>query len=209
MKRVSAADRNKGPILEVMRELVPLDRSIYMLEVASGGGTHAAYISQAFPNITWQPSDIEQRCLDSIAACIKATGVRNVRPAVRIDTSQPWQQWAGHQPESCDMMMCVNMIHISPIRCTQGMMEAAGVLLKTDGQLVAYGPFSIHGVISPESNVRFDEHLRAQNPEWGLRDVDYLTEVAQKQGLQFQRMVDMPANNKILVFKKGSSNDSG
>ncbi|XP_066945715.1 methyltransferase-like 26 [Macrobrachium rosenbergii] len=205
-----AAENNKEPIFKVLEKVIPekfgADASLSALEISSGSGQHVVYFAERFPKISFQPSDIEDRCIKSIKEYISETKLENVKQPLVIDISKPLSEWSSTVAEkSVDVIININMVHITPWECAEGLFAAAGKLLKVGGIMATYGPYAIHGEITPESNVSFNESLKAKNAEWGLRDIDDLEKEAKKNGLTFDAMFDMPANNKTLIWVKSDS----
>jgi len=190
-----ATERNREPILAVLRDELP-ERGL-VLEVASGTGEHAVYFARALPGVVWQPSDPSPDALRSIAAWSAAAVLDNVLPPIALDAA------ASVWPiERADALVCVNMVHISPWTATEGLMQGAGRLLGAGAPLCLYGPYRRAGCETAPSNAAFDRDLRSRNPDWGLRDLEAVVILAEAQGLGLERVVEMPANNLTVVFRK-------
>jgi len=190
-----AAERNKEPILEVLRHELPEHGLV--LELASGSGQHAAFFAAGLPALVWQPSDADPPALESINAYVAEVGLPNLRRALLLDArSETWPV------EAADALVCINMIHIAPWSACLGLLRGASRLLPAGGPLVLYGPFSIHGDFTAQSNVEFDRALRAQNEEWGLRELADIERSAAEIGLELDKVVARPANNHVVVLRQ-------
>lgn len=193
-RHAPATERNRDAIVAVLREELP--PSGLVLEVASGSGEHAIRFAAAFPALDWQPSDPDSAALVSIAAWREEAGLANLRPPVRLDAAAPWPV------ERSDAILCINMVHISPWTAALGLLRGAGACLPPGGLLYLYGPYLREGMETAPSNLAFDASLRARDPQWGLRRVEDMIAAADAQGLRFDRLVEMPANNLSLLFRK-------
>jgi SAM-dependent methyltransferase len=175
-----------------------------VLELGSGTGQHAAAFARQAPNLTWWPSDIYPSHLDSIEAWRQHAGLANLRAPQRIDLADPAWSWTadGQASGALTAMLCINVLHIAPWRVAQKLIAGAGRLLRDEGRLFVYGPFMRDGAHTAPSNAAFDASLRAENPDWGVRDVNDLNRLAQDAGLKAAEIVPMPANNLILAFAR-------
>lgn len=191
----AAADRNKAPILEVLRRVLPQRAAV--LEIASGTGQHAAHFAAAEPGWRWQPTDADPESAASIDAwCAE---LPNVAPAIALDVQAPgWPVPAA----SLDAIFCANMLHISPWSTCGALMRGAARHLAPEGVLVTYGPYLVDGEPTAPGNIAFDADLRARDPAWGLRLLSEVIAQAQAAGLAFEERVPMPANNLVLVFRR-------
>lgn len=193
-RHAPAASRNRDPILAVLRQWLP--EAGLVLEIASGTGEHAAYFAPRFPGLVWQPSDVAPENLASVAAWVAESGADNLRPPLRLDVTAPWPV------ARVDAVFNANMIHISPWATAEGLMRGAGRHLAAGGVLLLYGPFRIGGAHVADSNAAFDQSLRAQDPRWGVRDLEDVVALAAANGLDHAATVEMPANNRTIVFRK-------
>jgi hypothetical protein len=195
----AAADRNKGPILEVLARVLPAQASV--LEIASGTGQHAAHFAASRPAWNWQPSDAEASSLPVIAR--RCAELANVRPPLRLDVlAWPWPEAVG---QGLDAVVCANMLHISAWPTCAALMKGAQRCLRPGAALVVYGPFLVDGEPTSAGNLAFDADLRARNPDWGLRRLADVAHEAARFGLTLEQRVPMPANNLTLVFRAAAA----
>jgi SAM-dependent methyltransferase len=194
-----AADRNKQPILDVLREVLPA--RVNALEIASGTGQHVAWFAAALPQWTWQPTDAMPVAMDSISAYIEEHGLGNVHPPLVLDVMAP--EWLPGA-EQFDLIYCANMLHISPWATCAALMQGAARHLTPTGVLVTYGPYLEDGVPTSEGNLSFDQSLRTQDPAWGIRRREEVEQEAARAGLRLRARHAMPANNLLLVWGKAA-----
>ncbi|MFS8980423.1 DUF938 domain-containing protein [Cupriavidus necator] len=188
-----ATERNREPILAVLRKVLPASGTV--LEIASGTGQHAIHFAAAFPGLTWQPSDPDAAARASIAAWTAHAGLANVRAPLALDVCrQPWGI------DAAAAVVCINMIHISPWAAAEALFAGAGKLLGPGGVLYLYGPYRRGGAHTAPSNAAFDAQLRATDPDWGVRDMEDVIALGAAQGMRCDEPVPMPANNFSLVF---------
>jgi len=192
-----SAERNKGPIGEVLQRVLP--EHAFVLEIASGTGQHVVHFAKMMPSITWQPSEIDRDCLDSISAWLASENLPNVRAPMSLDVEQsPWPIVPA------DAIVSINMVHIAPWSATEALMRGAERVLSSDGLLYLYGPYNRGGRHTSRSNQVFDAQLRAQNPEWGVRELEGVVVVAGRAGFDLFGTYEMPANNLSVVFRRRS-----
>ena len=204
-RAADAAERNKGPILEVLKRVLP--ETGLVLEIGSGTGQHAAYFSPRLPGLVWQPTDPDPEMRASIDAWAQEAGsgpgglgdtpspeaatgnqqetdAPNLRPALDLDvTGNAWSI------TEANAVFSANMIHIAPWDCCLGLLAGAGRILGPGGLLILYGPFKIGGRHTAPSNESFDESLRARDASWGVRDLDDVSEAAEAHGLTLQEVL--------------------
>jgi SAM-dependent methyltransferase len=189
-----SSERNKEPIALILAGYLP--ETGVVLEIASGLGQHVAWFAARFPGVAWQPTDVDPEALAAIP--LWAGDMENVRPPLQLDVT------AGSWPVACaDAVYCANMIHIAPWAAAEGLVAGAGRVLVPGGRLFIYGPFRQRGAHTAPSNASFDRNLRAQNPAWGIRDLEAVEALGEPASLSLEAAHPMPANNLTLVFRKG------
>ena len=195
-----SAARNREPIAEVFARVMPLDGRV--LEIASGTGEHGAWMTERFGALRWIYSDLDEMSRDSQRAWVRlaASGDRLAGPYAIDASSDDWG--AAEHLAPLDGIFCANMIHIAPFEAAEGLLRGAGRLLRPGGKLFLYGPFARNGAIA-ESNARFSEDLKRRDPDWGVRDLDRaLLPLAEAAGLALETVIDMPANNSSVIFRR-------
>jgi SAM-dependent methyltransferase len=175
-----------------------------VLELGSGTGQHITTFAARTPRLIWWPSDIYASHLSSIEAWRLHNGLANVRAPQRIDLTDAAWSWKadGQTGPLLAAMLCINVLHISPWAVAQNLIAGARRTLRDGGRLFVYGPFKRDGEHTAPSNAAFDQSLRAENPEWGVRDVADLNTLARDAGLTAAEIAPMPANNLVLAFRR-------
>ena len=193
----SAAERNKGPILEVLRRVLPEEGLI--LEIASGTGQHVIHFAAALPELTWQPSDADPEMRKLISANVSAVNLSNINTVLELDVLKtPWPV------SEADALLCINMIHISPWAATVALFDGARDTLSAEDVLFLYGPYRRDDRHTAPSNEAFDASLRSRDPQWGVRDLEEVERTAEQAGYILEEVVAMPANNFSVIFRKAA-----
>lgn len=194
-RQAPAAARNRQPILDILSPRLPAQGLV--LEIASGSGEHIVHFAEALPDLVFQPSDPSPEARASIDDWVQALALGNVRPALALDAAgDAWPL------ECADAVLCCNMIHIAPWEAAVGLIAGAGRLLPSGGTFYLYGPYRRDGRHTAPSNEAFDLDLRRRNPAWGVRDLEAVAALAETRGFGLPEIIDMPANNLSLVFKR-------
>jgi len=198
----AAFHRNHEPIWAVLEKFLAR-KSGNVVEAGSGTGQHVVHFATRTPDITWWPSDLNERHLKSIEAWRTHAGLPNIRPPLQIDLTDPaWcpEMHDGSGPTELLAVFCANVIHIAPWRVAEGLFAGAARYLRSDGRLFLYGPFKREGKHTALSNAVFDTSLREQDPKWGVRDIADLEKLAEAGGFALIETAEMPANNTILAY---------
>ena len=195
-----AGNRNREPILGVLKEKLPKD-SAQVMELASGSGMHINYFAPHFEHLHFHPTDKDEDVFDNIKNLSQEHGNDNIADPVHLDLTNP-DTWID--PDTAgkfSAMFCVNIFQVAPVSIADGMMACAAHFLSDDGILLIYGPFQVLGDFATDSNKAFHKTLRSTGvEEWGLKDVADIQKAAANHGLELKESIDMPVNNYTLVF---------
>ncbi len=190
-----ATERNRHVILPVLQRVLPASGTV--LEIGSGSGEHAVFFAAQLPRIVWQPSDKDPAALASIRSWVAHTGAANVAEPLALELAA-----ADWPLARADALVCINVIHYSPWTSTLGLLAGAARLLPPGGVLYCYGPYRRGGRHTAPSNEEFDTWLKRRDPRFGVRDLELLEIEAAARGFRLDEVVDMPANNFTLVFRR-------
>lgn len=194
-----ATERNRDVLLDVF--LAHMPKSGTLVEVASGTGEHAAHLASHLRPLYWQPSDIEPEKLKSIDAWAAESGADNILPAVHMNVLE--NSFSDLVlPAPITAIVAINLIHIAPWPVAQALVRGAAATLSSGGVLFLYGPFRRGGAHTSPSNENFDLSLKSRDAEWGVRDLEAVSTMAVDEGFGDPIIIEMPANNLSLIFKK-------
>lgn len=191
-----ACERNKRPILSVLKQILPKKGTI--LEIGSCTGQHVVYFAPEFPDLKWQPSDQEEY-LQGLEARIEVEGHDNILPPIRLNVFEQWP----HQ--IYDAAYSANTAHIMGWSAVQAMFAGLAPRLEAGGLFCLYGPFNRNGAFTSPSNENFDRQLRARDPEMGIRDISDLASLAKRHHMKLEQEIPLPANNQVLLFRKNDN----
>ena len=191
-----SCDQNRDPILSIIQPLLtPFKR---VLEIGSGTGQHAVFFAKKMPHLDWQTSDRDQYH-QGIQQWIDDAKLPNLQNPLSLDVLK--DKWMDQQ---YDAVFTANTLHIMHHEDVQALFENIESVLNADGLMIVYGPFNYDGHYSSESNARFDHWLKNNDPKSSIKDFEWVNTLANKAGLVLQDDYEMPANNRILCWKKTS-----
>lgn len=187
-----ACERNRGPILAVLARFFANRRRV--LEIGSGTGQHAVHFAAALPHLQWQCSDRPAN-LPGLRLWLDEARLANTPPPLALDVARgPWP------PPAFDAVFSANTLHIMGWDEVEALFAGLGAVLAADARMAIYGPFRRAGLPTSPSNEAFDAELRSQDPRMGLRQLEAVEERAASIGLDLIEVVDMPANNLMLLM---------
>jgi len=190
-----ACERNQGPILEALREYFADRRRV--LEIGSGTGQHAVHFAPAFPDAVWQTSDVEEN-LPGIRMWLDEAALPNLPAPITLDVTGQWPQ------ARFDAIFSANSLHIMPWFAVEQFFAGVGRVLEPGGVLAVYGPFNYNGAFTTDSNREFDGWLKQRSALSGIRDFEAVDRLAQATGCKLLEDRTMPANNRLLVWRRQS-----
>ena len=189
-----ACENNKAPILAVIKTL--FRKGITVLEIGSYTTQHVQYFAEHMPQVTWQPSDIPAN-MHLVEAGLEGVTLKNILPPVSLDVSD--RRWPVSMAEG---IFSANTLHIMNDQQMADFFRGTGVILAPQEYLCVYGPFRYGGKYTSDSNARFDERLKSEDPKSGIKDFEVANSLASNAGMSLVADHAMPANNQLLVWEK-------
>lgn len=190
-----SSEQNKQVILDIIKPVLESRR--HVLEIGSGTGQHAVFFAEQMPHLLWQPTDLKE-ALPGINSWITDSALNNIKTPIELDAER--SRWPFEQ--LFDAVFTANTAHIMSITAVEAMFAGVGQVLEQGALFCIYGPFNYHGKFTSESNARFELWLKQRDPRSGIRDIDDLIGFADNAGLCLHEDVEMPANNRILIWRK-------
>ncbi len=187
-----ACENNGPPILSQLTRLLSDTKTV--LEVGSGTGQHAAYFAAGLPQVLWQPSDLLDNH-EGINLWVEDASLNNLLAPIEYDVTQ------ANTLKSYDAIFMANTLHIMPWQAVEACIQNTTHQINDNGLLIVYGPFNYEGDYTSESNARFDQWLKAADPERGIREFERIDKLAREANFIFEEDIAMPANNRLLVWR--------
>ena len=195
MQRFSeAAEKNKTHILLVLQEWLPPHARV--LEIGTGSGQHALHMAAEMKSITWQPTERSEG-LPDLARNLSDRGSPNILKPLMLDLSS--ERWPN---VDTNCVYSANVMHIVKENLGENLIRGVGKKLAEGGLLILYGPYKYGGDFTTQSNAEFDAWLKERDPNSGIRDFEWVADLANQHGLSLQADLSMPANNQMLIFQR-------
>lgn len=194
-----SAERNKGPIFEVIKDY--LSKDDFVFEIASGTGQHADFICESIKGISWQISEI---CPSSFENLVKLSAIKKYTNGSKLLDPMIFDVLkydSSSFSQKIDVIVNINMLHISSEQTLDAVFRFASLSLKNDGKLFFYGPFLEKDVETSPSNLSFDQSLKQRNPLWGIRSLEKVIDTGKMYGFSLSRKEYMPSHNLSLIFE--------
>lgn len=191
----AACERNRDPILEIMKDVITRDDK-RLLEIGSGTGQHAVYFAPQFPWLEWYPTDVAEN-LKGMKLWFDEFKIPNIKAPVRLDVSKD-----DFPKLKFDVVYTANTFHIMHWKECKSLMKLLGHRLRENSKVMIYGPFKYGGAFTSPSNEEFDQQLKTRDPSSGIRSFEDVNNGMIKNGFELVFDYDMPANNRLLVYKR-------
>lgn len=188
-----AAERNREPILAVLRHWLPEGASV--LEIGAGTGQHARHFARGLDRVAWHPSE-HPAALDELRAGL-TEDIDGLAEPVALDVEA-----ADWPTGPFDAVYSANTAHIMHWPAVEAMFAGVCAVLRPGGVFVLYGPFRRNRVHHADSNAEFDRSLKQRDSGMGIRDLADLDELGRRHDLEREAELAMPANNHTLIFRK-------
>lgn len=188
-----SCDQNREPIRQILNEFVEGKQSV--LEIGSGTGQHAVYFADCYPWLNWQTSELKENH-KGIQAWIDHSELNNIVTPIELDAAGEWPQY------SYDLLYTANTIHIMSESQVEALFDQCVSCMHDSSLLLMYGPFNYQGMYTSDSNARFDDWLKQRDSLSGIKNYEWLQQLGEKSGITCIHDYEMPANNRILVWKK-------
>lgn len=194
-ERSTAFDRNKDPILAVLKEVIN-GEALRVLEVGSGSGQHAAYFAKHLKNVVWTTSDVSSQH-PAITKQLAEARLSNLRGPLAFEVGKD-----DFPKYNYDVVFTANTFHIMSWKQCKNLMKILGNRLREGSQVIIYGPFNYNSQFTSESNAEFDKWLKEGDPSRGIRSFEDVDNNMKKNGFTLYKDYEMPANNRILVYTR-------
>lgn len=197
-----ACENNKAPILALLRQT--FSHSQHVLEIGTGTAQHAVYFAANLPHLIWQTSDQPEYLAAITARCEQqarlSNPTTNIRPPLCLDVTQPWP--IDRLSPDIDAVFTANTLHIMRKEMVEAFFSGLNTYLPQLNTLCIYGPFNYQGQFTSDSNRQFDAFLRQRDPASGIRDIEWICQLANALGFALEQDFSMPANNRLLHFSR-------